>query len=124
MYCAAHGWSYEVIRDLGSGMNYHKQGLRELLRRILQREISRIVLTHKDRLLRFGAELVFELCELHDIEVVLIDQGTESSFETELAEDVLEIMTVFSAKLYGSRSHKNQKLREALEQVPSYVSRH
>ena len=124
MYCASHGWSYEVIRDLGSGMNYHKQGLRELLRRILQREISRIVLTHKDRLLRFGAELVFELCELHDIEVVLIDQGTESSFETELAEDVLEIMTVFSAKLYGSRSHKNQKLREALEQVPSYVSRH
>ena len=67
----------------------------------------------KDRLLRFGAKLVFSLCEAKEIEVVLINQGTEGSFEEELAKDVLEIITVFSARLYGARSHKNKKLVEA-----------
>ena len=64
-YCAAHGWSSLVIRDLGSGMNYCKRGLHQLLELILERRMGRrLVLTHKDRLLRFGAELVFTLCEL------------------------------------------------------------
>lgn len=70
-------------------------------------------MTHKDRLLRFGAEIIFTLCEAKNIEVILINQGEEVSFEEELAQDVLEIITVFSARLYGSRSHKNQKLVEA-----------
>ncbi len=72
-----------------------------------------MVLTHKDRLLRFGAELIFSLCEARQIEVVIINQGDEVSFEEELAQDVLEIITVFSARLYGSRSRKNIKLVEA-----------
>ncbi len=112
-YCTAKGWSFEVIQDLGSGMNYRKRGLKRLLDLILDRRISRLVLTHKDRLLRFGAELVFTLCEARQVEVVIINQGQEASFEEELAQDVLEIITVFSARLYGSRSHKNRKLLEA-----------
>ena len=63
-YCAAKGWRSEVIKDLGSGMNYHKKGLQLLLERILRKQMNRLVLTHKDRLLRFGSELVFALCEL------------------------------------------------------------
>jgi len=112
-YCTAKGWSFEVIQDLGSGMNYRKRGLKRLLDLILDRRISRLVLTHKDRLLRFGAELVFTLCEARQVEVVIINQGEDVSFEEELAQDVLEIITVFSARLYGSRSHKNRKLVEA-----------
>jgi predicted site-specific integrase-resolvase len=112
-YCTAKGWNYEVIQDLGSGMNYRKKGLKRLLELILERKISRLVITHKDRLLRFGAELMFALCEAREIEVVMINQGAELSFEEELAQDVLEIITVFSARLYGSRSPKNQKLVEA-----------
>ena len=112
-YCIYHGWNYEIISDLGSGMNYQKKGLKKLLEAILEKKAKRLVLTHKDRLLRFGAELVFSLCEAKEIEVVLINQGTEGSFEEELAKDVLEIITVFSARLYGARSHKNKKLVEA-----------
>ena len=112
-YCTRQGWNFEVIQDLGSGMNYHKKGLKKLLSLILEKKISRLVLTHKDRLLRFGAELVFALCEIKEIEVVIINKGEESSFEEELAQDVLEIITVFSARLYGSRSRKNKKLVEA-----------
>ena len=63
LYCSSQGWSFEVISDLGSGMNYHKKGLKRLLDDILDNKIDRLVLTHKDRLLRFGAELVFALCE-------------------------------------------------------------
>lgn len=110
MYCASHGWAYEVIRDLGSGMNYRKKGLTALIERILNDQVSRLVLTHKDRLLRFGAELVFAICEAKHVEVVIINQGEDRSFEEELASDVLEIVTVFSARMYGARSHKNKAL--------------
>lgn len=113
-YCATKGWRTQVIRDLGSGMNYRKKGLQELLDLILRRRTERLVITHKDRLLRFGAELVFTLCELQGIEIVIIHRGEQPSFEEELAQDVLEIITVFSAKLYGSRSDKSKKLLEAL----------
>src|SRR5262249_5276062 len=112
-FCNSHGWNYRVIQDLGSGMNYQKKGLKQLLELILEKKITRLVISHKDRLLRFGAELIFALCQTKQIEVVIINQGEECSFEEELAKDVLEIITVFSARLYGARSHKNKTLIEA-----------
>jgi len=112
-YCMRQGWNFQVIQDLGSGMNYQKKGLKSLISLILEQKMSRLVLTHKDRLLRFGAELIFALCEIKQIEVVIINMGDEVSFEEELAQDVLEIITVFSARLYGSRSRKNKKLVDA-----------
>lgn len=117
-FCAAHGWLYEIIGDLGSGLNYNKRGLRQLIKRICTGELERLVLSHKDRLLRFGSELVFALCEEFGVEVVIINQSEEPlSFEEELSQDVLEIITVFSARLYGSRSHKNRKMVEQLRAV-------
>ncbi|WP_375626484.1 MULTISPECIES: IS607 family transposase [unclassified Bartonella] len=117
LYCASQGWTYELISDLGSGMNYRKKGLKRLLDALIENEIGRLVITHKDRLLRFGAELVFAICEAKQVEVVILNQGEESSFEEDLAKDILEIITVFSARLYGSRSRKNQKLLENVRQA-------
>ena len=118
LYCAKHGYKYEVIQDIGSGMNYYKKGLTKLIDLILDNQVQRLILTHKDRLLRFGAELVFSICEAKNVEVIIINQGDETpSFEEELAKDVLEIITVFSARLYGSRSKKNEKLISDLEKV-------
>jgi putative resolvase len=116
-YCAANGWSYEIIQDLGSGLNYNKKGLQFLIKRLCMGEVGRLVVTHKDRLLRFGSELIFSLCEAFGTEVVIINQGEPTSFEEELTQDVLEIITVFSARLYGSRSHKTQKLTDALREA-------
>ena len=116
-YCAAKGWQYQTISDLGSGMNYRKKGLRQLLDLIVSGQLERLVIAHKDRLLRFGAELVFALCETQNCEVIIINQGGQPSFEEELAKDVLEIITVFSARLYGSRSRKNRQLMERLSKV-------
>lgn len=115
-YCAAKGWRTEMISDLGSGMNFNKKGLTRLLEMILRRKAKRLVLTHQDRLLRFGAERVFTLCELQGIEVVMIHQGERPGFDVELAEDLLDIITVFSAQWYGSRSKKNLKLLQTLPQ--------
>lgn len=71
----------------------------------------------KDRLLRFGSELIFSLCEQFGIEVVIINKTESSTFEDDLAQDVLEIITVFSARLYGARNHKNKKLLDALKEA-------
>jgi len=117
-YCAANGWSYEIVQEMGSGLNYQKCGLRQLIKRICAGDVGRLVLTHKDRLLRFGSEIVFALCEEFNVEVTIINQSEKPvSFEEELAWDVLEIITVFSARLYGSRSDQNRKLVEKLQKA-------
>ncbi|MBD2505366.1 IS607 family transposase [Anabaena azotica] len=110
-FSSANGWQFETISDLGSGLNYQKKGLQKLLKRIMQGDIGRLVLTHKDRLLRFGSELVFAMCEEFETEVVIINKSSdEVSFEQELVTDMIELITVFSARLYGSRSRKNKNL--------------
>lgn len=117
LYCASQGWTFEIVKDLGSGMNYRKKGLKKLLDDIVEDRVGRLVLTHKDRLLRFGAELVFAICEAKDVEVVILNQGEDTSFEEDLARDVLEIITVFSARLYGARSRKNAKLLKKMTEA-------
>lgn len=94
----AKGWRMEVLSDLGRGINYRKRGLQDLLERLMRRRIRRLVLTHKDRLLRFGADLIFTLCERQGIEVIIIHRGEQPSVEEEPARDVLEIITVFPAR--------------------------
>ena len=116
-YCANKGFEFELISDLGSGMNYKKKGLIRLIKLICSNQIDRLVITHKDRLLRFGSELIFMLCEIFAVEVCIINRSEDSTFEEDLANDVLEIITVFSARLYGSRSHKNKQIIQQLKQV-------
>ena len=116
-YCAGQGWTFEIVSDLGSGMNYHKKGLKRLLDDVVEGHIGRLVITHKDRLLRLGAELVFAICEAKSVEVVILNKGEDATFEEDLAKDVLEIISVFSARLYGSRSRKNQKLLDGVRQA-------
>ena len=80
------------------------------------------MIAHKDRLLRFGAELVFAICEAKNVEVLIINKGVDTTFEEDLAQDVLEIITVFSARLYGSRSPKNKKLLDGVKQAVEAAS--
>lgn len=102
----------EIITDLGSGLNDKKRGLQRLLRMICRDEVGTLILTHKDRLLRFGADLVFGLCAFHGVRVVVLENGADT-FEDRLTRDVIDLMTVFSAKLYGRRSHRNRKTAHA-----------
>lgn len=105
------------MSDLGSGMSDQKKGLKRLLKAMIDDKVGRLVLTHKDRLLRFEAELVFAICEIKSVQVIILNQGEDTTFEEDLAKDVLEISTVFSARLQGSRRRKNQKIIEGVKHV-------
>lgn len=113
-FCAASGWTYETVQAFGSGRNDRNKGLRTLIRRICSGEVGRLVITHNDRLVRPGSDIVFSLCEHFGTEVVILNAPVEASFEDELLGDVLEILAVFSARPYGSRSHKNKTMAAAL----------
>jgi predicted site-specific integrase-resolvase len=101
----------EEIQDIGSGINYRKQGLQRLLRLIISSKVNVIYVTHRDRLMRFGFELIESIASIFGTRIVVVNSSiaTEESFEQQLAADVIEIITVFSAKLYGKRSHQNKK---------------
>ena len=75
------GFLLTIKKKILTGMNYKKKGLKNLLDATVGRKMKRLVLTHKDRLLRFGTELIFTLCEIHQVEVVIINQGKNLSFE-------------------------------------------
>lgn len=101
----------QLISDLGSGLNYKKPGLKQLMHLILTQQIETLILNHKDRLLRFGSDLVFQLCDFYHVKVVILEEKI-LSFEETLTHDVIELMTVFCAKLYGKRSHRNKKISQ------------
>lgn len=117
IYCASKGFDLELISDLGSGLNDKKKGLIRLIKLICSNQVDRLVITHKDSLLRFGSELIFSLCEHFGVEVIIINRTEDSSLEEDLEKDVLEIITVFSARLYGSPSHKNKAIIEQLKNI-------
>ena len=116
-YCIANGYQFRIIEDLGSGLNYKKKGLKELLTLIENREIDKIVINYKDRLIRFGYEMLEELCKLNGVKIEIINHSEDKTYEQELVEDVLSIITVFSSKLYGSRSHKTREITEVNKQL-------
>lgn len=117
-YMYAKGYKFEIIQDIGSGINYKKKGLQDLIYRISNQEISKVVVLYKDRLIRFGYELVEYLCEINHVEIEIID-NTEQSKEQELTDDLIQIITVFANRLYGQRSSKTKRL---IDEVKSNAS--
>lgn len=114
-YCIAKGYSFKVIEDLGSGINYNKKGLKELITLIQSNQVERIVVNYKDRLIRFGFEMLEQICQFHNVEIDIINHTEDKSYEQELVEDMLSIITVFSSRLYGSRSKKTKNIKEVVE---------
>lgn len=94
----AKGYSFEIISDIGSGINYNKKGLNQLLELIVSSRVEKIVVLYKDRLLRFGYELMENLCNQFGTSIEIIDH-TEKTEEQELVEDLVQIVTVFSCRL-------------------------
>ncbi len=111
----AKGYSFEIISDIGSGINYNKKGLNRLLELIVSSRVEKIVILYKDRLLRFGYELMENLCDQFGTSIEIIDCA-EKTEEQELVEDLIQIVTVFSCQLQGKRANKAKKmLKELME---------
>lgn len=115
-YMYAKGYSFEVITDIGSGINYKNKGLQKLISLIDSNQVTKVVVLCKDRLVQFGFELIQLLCDLHDVDVEIVD-NSERSGEEELTDDLIEIITVFANRLYGSRSKKTKTLIERVSDV-------
>ena len=111
----AKGYSFEIITDIGSGINYNKKGLIQLIDMITNSEVEKIVILYKDRLLRFGFEIIENLCKKYGTIIEIID-NTEKTEDQELVEDLVQIITVFSSRLQGKRANKAKKMiKELLE---------
>ena len=104
---------YEIITDIGSGINYKKKGLRELLKKINNKEVDKIIILYKDRLLRFGFELIEYMANLNGCEIEILD-STEKTQQEELVEDLIQIITVFSCRLQGKRANRTRKMIDDL----------
>ncbi|MGB5822632.1 MAG: IS607 family transposase [Proteocatella sp.] len=121
-YMIAKGYSFDIITDIGSGINYNKKGLNQLIDMITNSEVERIVILYKDRLLRFGFEIIENLCAKYGTVIEIID-NTKKTEEQELVEDMIQIITVFSCKLQGKRANKAKKMiKELMENDTSEES--
>ena len=101
--------TYEIISDVGSGINYNKPGLQKLIEKINRKEVDLIIVLYKDRLLRFGFELIEYFAALNNVKIEVLDKINKSENQ-ELVEDLVQIVTVFSCKLQGKRKSKTKKL--------------
>lgn len=115
-YAYSKGYNFEIISDIGSGINYKKEGLKKLIKKINNSEISKIVVLYKDILVRFGFELIEFLANINNVEIEIIDNTTISK-EEELTNDLIQIITVFANKLYGFHSKKTKQLIDGVKNV-------
>jgi predicted site-specific integrase-resolvase len=109
-FCQKENLTCEVISDLGSGINFNKRGLNQLISEICAGKVGKLILTHRDRLLRFGTPLIFKLCHFYETEIIVLgNEEKNRTFEAELVADVIELMTVYTSKVYGRRAHAKRK---------------
>ena len=106
---------YEIITDIGSGINYTKPGLKKLIEKINRKEVDLIVVLYKDRLLRFGFELVEYFAELNNVKIEILDK-IDKNQDQELVEDLVQIATVFSCKIQSKRKIKTKEIIDEFSQ--------
>lgn len=97
---------HEIIKDVGSGINWKRKGFQSLLARVMRREIEEVVVFHRDRISRFGYDLVESVLKLNDTTLRVHKVEEHKSSEEELAEDLMSIVTVFSCRQMGKRRYK------------------
>lgn len=102
----------DVYSDIGSGLNYKRKNFIKLINEITKHKINKVIVAHKDRLVRFGFELIEEICKEHNVELIVINDEKLSPQE-EMVTDLMSIIHVFSSRLYGLRNYK-PKIKELI----------
>lgn len=115
-YMVAKGYQFEIISDIGSGINYNNKGLNKLIKEIVSGSVEKVVILYKDRLVRFGFELIKTVCDEFNVGIEIID-STQRTDEQELVEDMIQIVTVFSCRLQDKRANKAKKLIKEMESI-------
>lgn len=97
----------EVIEDIGSGLNYNRKKWNKLIEDCMENKIDSIMVTHKDRFIRFGYEWFERFLGKYDVKIIVVNNETLSPNE-ELVQDIISILHVFSCKIYGMRKYKKK----------------
>lgn len=105
--------THEIIKDIGSGVNFKRKGFCSLVESIIDGDIEELVVSYKDRLCRFGFDFIERICKKTGCEIVVLNKNDGSTEFQDLADDLLSIVTVFTAKNNGLRSAENRKKRKA-----------
>ena len=113
-YLTSKGKPFKIIQSVGSGINYKNPNLHELICMVVNKEVDTVYVLYKDRLVRFGFELLEFLFNEFGVSIEVVNQHFESAQE-ELVTDLIQIITVFSAKLNGKRKNKIQNFKKDLE---------
>jgi len=100
--------NYEIIQDIASGLNFNRTGLNKIINMALNKELEEVVIMYKDRLARFGFELIEMIIKESSNGKITIINNSDDSPEEELTKDLVSIINVFSAKLNGLRKYKNK----------------
>lgn len=112
-FCIARGIAnVEYIEEIGGGLNFKRPKFTALVDRICAGEVATVIVAHKDRLARFGFDLLQHLCNAHDCDLLIINDEKLSP-EREMVEDLMTIVHCFSSRLYGLRNYK-KALKDAL----------
>ncbi len=112
-FCTARGLTVdEWVAEIGGGLNFNRPRFLALVDAIVSGEVGTLVIAHRDRLTRFGYDLLAHLCTVQQCEVLVLNQETLSP-EQEMVQDLMTIMHCFSSRLYGLRNYR-KKLKEAL----------
>lgn len=107
--------THQIIKDIGSGLNYKRKGLEEIMEKAINGEIEELVLAHKDRLTRFGYEQIeWLISKYSNGKIIIINKDEEETPVEELTKDIISIMNVYVAKVNGLRKYKI-KLKEEIE---------
>jgi len=108
---------HEILQDIGSGLDYKRNGFQTLLKFVYEKSVSEVVITHKDRLCRYGFELVELIFKKTDTKLVVLGQSIEEQDSTrELADDLLSVCNHFVAKINGLRSGENIRKRKRFQE--------
>ena len=100
---------YEIIEDIGSGINFNRKGLRKIIKLGIEGKINKLVVAYKDRLTRFGFDLIEDLLkEYSNCDIVVENDKEDKEPKEELVDDVLQILNVYTAKMNGLRKYKNK----------------
>ena len=96
-----------IIVKLGSGLNYNRKKWDQLLDDVMEQKIKTIVVTHKDRFIRFGYDWFEKFCMKFNTTIVVVN-NEDLSPQEELVQDIVSILQIFSCRLYGLRKYKKQ----------------
>jgi len=110
-YAKERGWNIEILKDIGSGLNEDRKNFQKLLKMVMNKEVSKVIVTYPDRLTRFGFKTLQQFFQSYGAEIIVINQEEKEPRE-ELVEDLITIVSHFAGKLYGMRGRKYKEVVE------------